>query len=54
MDEFTGHFFQPFLTFWGEVLFLEREGRNGYRWGRKEAELERMDYLEFIAGSRRC
>ena len=27
----------------------EREGQVGYRWGREAAELETMDYLEFIA-----
>jgi thiol-disulfide isomerase/thioredoxin len=27
----------------------EREGKVGYRWGREAAELETMDYLEFIA-----
>jgi len=31
------------------LLFLEREGKVGYRHGRDGAELERMDYLEFIA-----
>ena len=31
------------------LLFLEREGKVGYRWGRESAELETIDYLEFIA-----
>jgi ribosomal protein S27E len=31
------------------LLFLDREGKVGYRWGREAAELETMDYLEFIA-----
>jgi ribosomal protein S27E len=31
------------------LSFLEREGKVGYRWGREAAELETMDYLEFIA-----
>jgi hypothetical protein len=31
------------------LLFLEQEGRVGYRHGPDGAELERMDYLEFIA-----
>jgi hypothetical protein len=31
------------------LLFLEREGKVGYRHGQNGAELERMDYLEFIA-----
>jgi hypothetical protein len=31
------------------LVFLEREGQVGYRWGREAAELETMDYLEFIA-----
>jgi ribosomal protein S27E len=31
------------------LLFLERDGKDGYRWGREAAELETMDYLEFIA-----
>jgi len=30
-------------------LFLDREGKVGYRWGRDGAKLETMDYLEFIA-----
>jgi len=31
------------------LLFLEREGKVGYRHGQNGAELETMDYLEFIA-----
>jgi hypothetical protein len=31
------------------LLFLEREGKVGYRWGRQATELESMDYLELIA-----
>ena len=31
------------------LLFLGREGQVGYRHGQKGAELERTDYLEFIA-----
>jgi len=31
------------------LLFLDREGKVGYRWGREAAELESLDYLEFIA-----
>jgi hypothetical protein len=31
------------------LLFLDRKGKVGYRWGREAAELEKMDYLEFIA-----
>jgi hypothetical protein len=31
------------------LLFLEQEGKVGYRWGAESAELEKMDYLEFIA-----
>ncbi len=31
------------------LLFLESEGKVGYRHGPDGAELERMDYLEFIA-----
>jgi hypothetical protein len=31
------------------LSFLEGEGRVGYRHGDNGAELERMDYLEFIA-----
>lgn len=31
------------------LLFLAREGKVGYRWGREGAEQEPMDYLEFIA-----
>ena len=31
------------------LLFLERDGKDGYRWGREAAELETMDYLELIA-----
>jgi ribosomal protein S27E len=31
------------------LLFLEREGQVGYRHGPNGAEIERMDYLEFIA-----
>ena len=31
------------------LLFLEREGKVGYRHGPNGAELETMDYLEFIA-----
>jgi hypothetical protein len=31
------------------LLFLEREGKVGDRWGRQATELETMDYLEFIA-----
>jgi hypothetical protein len=31
------------------LLFLERDDKVGYRWGREAAELETMDYLEFIA-----
>jgi hypothetical protein len=31
------------------LVFLEREGQVGYRWGQEAAELETMDYLEFIA-----
>jgi len=31
------------------LLFLEREGQVGYRHGPNGAEMERMDYLEFIA-----
>ena len=31
------------------LTFLEPEGKVGYRWGRDGAELETMDYLEFIA-----
>jgi hypothetical protein len=31
------------------LLFLEREGKVGYRWGGAAAELESMDYLELIA-----
>jgi len=31
------------------LLFLEREGKVGYRHGQNDAELETMDYLEFIA-----
>jgi len=31
------------------LLFLDRKGKVGYRWGRQAAELEAMDYLEFIA-----
>lgn len=30
------------------LLFLEREGRVGYRHGDDGAELERMDYLELM------
>ena len=29
-------------------MLLEREDTVGYRWGREAAELETMDYLEFI------
>ena len=31
------------------LLFLEREGKVGYRHGQNGVELETMDYLEFIA-----
>jgi len=31
------------------LLFLEREGKVGYRHGETNAELETMDYLELIA-----
>ena len=31
------------------LLFLEHEGKVGYRHGQNGAELETMDYLEFIA-----
>ena len=31
------------------LSFLEPEGKVGYRHGRNGSELERMDYLEFIA-----
>jgi hypothetical protein len=31
------------------LMFLEPEGKVGYRWGRDSAEQETMDYLEFIA-----
>jgi hypothetical protein len=31
------------------LLFLEPEGKVGYRWGGESTELETMDYLEFIA-----
>ena len=31
------------------LLFLDREGKVGYRHGPNGAELERMGYLEFIA-----
>jgi hypothetical protein len=31
------------------LLFLEREGKVGYRHGETSAELETMDYLELIA-----
>jgi hypothetical protein len=31
------------------LQFLDREGKVGYRWDREAAELETMDYLEFIA-----
>jgi hypothetical protein len=31
------------------LIFLDREGKVGYRWGRPAAELETLDYLEFIA-----
>jgi hypothetical protein len=31
------------------LLFLDREGKVGYRHGQNGAELETMDYLEFIA-----
>ena len=31
------------------LLFLDREGKVGYRWGRQATELESMDYLELIA-----
>ena len=31
------------------LLFLEPEGKVGYRYGPKGGELERMDYLEFVA-----
>ena len=31
------------------LLLLEREGKVGYRWGRRAAELKTLDYLEFIA-----
>jgi hypothetical protein len=31
------------------LSFLDRDGKVGYRWGRQAAELETMDYLEFIA-----
>ena len=31
------------------LLFLNREGKVGYRWGRQATELESMDYLELIA-----
>ena len=30
-------------------MFLEPEGKVGYRWGGESTELETMDYLEFIA-----
>jgi len=30
------------------LVFLEPEGKVGYRWGRESADLEKMDYLEFI------
>ncbi len=38
------------------LTFLEPEGQVGYRWGRAGAELETMDYLEFIARvtAKRC
>jgi hypothetical protein len=31
------------------LMFLESEGKVGYRWGRDGAEQETMDYLDFIA-----
>jgi hypothetical protein len=31
------------------LIFLEGEGKVGYRWGRQEIEPEAMDYLEFMA-----
>jgi len=31
------------------LLFLERDGKVGCRWGREAAELEPKDYLELIA-----
>jgi hypothetical protein len=31
------------------LSFLEPEEKVGYRWGQERAELETMDYLEFIA-----
>jgi len=31
------------------LIFLEPEGKDGYRYGEKGAEQETMDYLEFIA-----
>jgi hypothetical protein len=42
-----GHF-RPVLAL-DRLLFLERESKVGYQWGREAAELETTDYLEFIA-----
>ena len=42
----------PFFTYHKDLnrlLLLKREGKVGYRWGREAAELETMDYHEFIA-----
>ena len=40
---------QSALFYLERLLFLDREGKVGYRWGRDGAKLETMDYLEFIA-----
>jgi len=44
----TGSLIRPILAL-DRLSFLEAEGRVGYRHGEKGAELEKMDYLEFIA-----
>jgi hypothetical protein len=32
------------------LSFSEKEGQVGYQYGKEAQEVERMDYLEFIAG----